>query len=101
MNLFGMGTLEILVVLLVAFIFLGPERMVDAARLLGRATREVARLTAELPRLDLEEEQTTEPRTSGAGTGEAAAEEGPVAFRHGGEAADDDEAESPPKPESV
>lgn len=56
MNFLGMGTMEVLIVLLVAFIFLGPERMVDAARLMGKAVREVRRLSAELPRLDLDED---------------------------------------------
>ena len=46
-----MGTLEILIVLLVAFIFLGPQRMVDAARLIGKASREIRRMSDELPSL--------------------------------------------------
>lgn len=49
MNILGMGTLEILVILLVAFIFLGPERMVDAARFLGKVVRDTRRMTTELP----------------------------------------------------
>jgi len=32
MNLFGVGNLEIIVILLVALLVLGPGRMVDAAR---------------------------------------------------------------------
>ena len=56
MTVLGMGYLEILIVLLVAFIFLGPERMVDAARLLGKAVREVRNIAADLPNLDLEEQ---------------------------------------------
>lgn len=56
MTVLGMGYVEILIVLLVAFIFLGPERMVDAARLLGKAVREVRRIAADLPNLDLEEQ---------------------------------------------
>ena len=46
--------MEVLIILLVAFIFLGPNQMVDAARLLGKAAREVRRLTAELPDLTLD-----------------------------------------------
>ena len=56
MNFLGMGPMEVLIVLLVAFIFLGPERMVDAARMLGKATRELSRMAAELPRLDLDQD---------------------------------------------
>ena len=44
MNFFGMGMPEILVILLVAFIFLGPERMIDAARTLGKWTGELRRM---------------------------------------------------------
>lgn len=47
MNILGMGTLEILVILLLAFIFLGPSKMVDAARILGKASREVRRMATE------------------------------------------------------
>ena len=44
MSFLGMGTFEILVILLVAFIFLGPERMIDAARILGKWTGELRRM---------------------------------------------------------
>ena len=57
MSILGMGTIEILLILLVAFIVLGPERMVDAARLLGRAARETRRLTEGLPELTLDDDQ--------------------------------------------
>ena len=56
MNFLGMGPMEVIIVLLVAFIFLGPERMIDAARMLGKGMNELRRLTAELPRLDLDGE---------------------------------------------
>jgi Sec-independent protein translocase protein TatA len=57
MSFLGMGTLEILVIVFIAFIFLGPERMVDAARFLGKAVREVRRMAAELPEVSLEEDE--------------------------------------------
>ena len=44
MSFLGMGTFEILVILLVAFIFLGPERMIDTARTLGKWTGELRRM---------------------------------------------------------
>ena len=44
MSFLGMGTMEILIILLVAFIFLGPERMIDAARTLGKWTGELRRM---------------------------------------------------------
>ena len=71
MNILGLGTFEIIVVLVVAFIFLGPERMVDAARMLGRVVREVRRMSAQLPEIDLESEELVRPR-------------GPVVHRGGG-----------------
>ena len=44
MSFLGMGTFEIIIILLVAFIFLGPERMVDAARTLGKWSGELRRM---------------------------------------------------------
>ena len=44
MSFLGMGTVEIIIILLVAFIFLGPERMIDAARTLGKWTGELRRM---------------------------------------------------------
>lgn len=95
MNIFGMGPLELLVIALVAFIFLGPKKMVDAARLMGKATREVRRMTDELPKIVLDEEQTQPARASSPrsdqDTGKEADDtqdgeavtDGPVAFRSG------------------
>ena len=40
MNIFGIGNLEIVVILVVALILLGPARMVDVARSMGRYWRE-------------------------------------------------------------
>ena len=87
-----MGPLEIVVVLLIAFIFLGPQRMVDAARLLGKASRELKRMSDELPRLVVDDEDSDAPQTpsnksdrtqrrdSSEENGLTAAD-GPVAFR--------------------
>ena len=99
MNILGMGSLEILAVLLVAFIFLGPNRMVEAARFLGKMAREARRLTAELPDLVMEEDEPAEapivhrrggPRTRDDADEDAARAEdptaedgGPVAFKSG------------------
>ncbi|MCH7801344.1 MAG: twin-arginine translocase TatA/TatE family subunit [Chloroflexi bacterium] len=56
MNLLGMGSLEILLILALAFIFLGPDRMIDAARMLGKLVREGRKLAAELPQVVLEDD---------------------------------------------
>lgn len=57
MNILGMGTLEILVILLLAFIFLGPSRMIDAARILGKASRELRRMADEFSSMHLPVEE--------------------------------------------
>ena len=56
MNVIGIGPMETLIILLVAFIFLGPERMVDAAKTLGKAVSQVRRMTADLPELTLDDD---------------------------------------------
>ncbi len=43
MNFFGIGTLELVVILLVAFIALGPGKTIEVARTIGRMTREARR----------------------------------------------------------
>ena len=52
MSFLGMSYLEILVVALVAFVFLGPERMVGMARNLGKMVRTVRAMAADLPSID-------------------------------------------------
>ena len=98
MNIIGMGPLEVLVILLLAFILLGPQKMVDSARLMGRAYREVRRMSAELPAMVLEDDPSRterrpsedasrggDDRSADAGDGEPVAEEAaaedPVAFQ--------------------
>ena len=61
MNFLGLGTLEIGVILLVAFIFLGPERMIGVARTLGKLVAELRRMTADLPNLTLDEDEIAKP----------------------------------------
>ena len=58
---FGMGPMEIGVILLVAFIFLGPERMIGAAKTLGKMMAELRRMTADLPNLMLDEDEIVKP----------------------------------------
>lgn len=43
MNFFGIGTLELLVILAVAFIALGPGKTVELARTIGKMAREARR----------------------------------------------------------
>ncbi len=46
--MFGIGTPELLVILVVALIVLGPERMPEVARALGKAMAELRRATSGL-----------------------------------------------------
>lgn len=46
--MFGVGTSELLVILLIALIVLGPKEIPKVARTLGRAMREFQRVTDEL-----------------------------------------------------
>ena len=55
-----MGPLEVMIILVVAFIVLGPQRMLDAAKLLGKATREVRRMSQGLT--EVLDETMEEPR---------------------------------------
>ena len=51
-----MGPFEIIVIALIAFILLGPERMTDAARLLAKAIREGRNLASTIPRVVVEDD---------------------------------------------
>ena len=51
----GMGRLEVIVILLVAFIFLGPQKMIEAARALGKLVGQAKNMAADIPHLDLDD----------------------------------------------
>ncbi len=62
MNFFGIGFLELFFILVVAMLVLGPNKMVDVARTMGKYLRELQRATSEVPRLlSLEDEPPQEP----------------------------------------
>ena len=56
----GMGTLEVLVILLVAFVFLGPKKMIDGAKFLGKLFLQVRQIVDEIPKIDLSEDKIVE-----------------------------------------
>ena len=56
----GMGSLEVLVILLIAFIFLGPQKMIEAARALGKLVGQAKNMAADIPHLDLDDIDTQE-----------------------------------------
>lgn len=65
MNLFGIGSLEVLFVIVLALLVLGPSRMADVARDMGRYVREFRRATSEIPRLvSLDDEPSLPPSAS-------------------------------------
>ena len=118
MSFLGAGPMEILLILLVAFIFLGPERMVDAARLMGKAVREMRRMTAELSEVVVNADDTNspeapivhrrgpsraehgpnrQPTTSPQGEETPASEAGPVTFRSAASLASEEDAEAESK----
>ena len=48
MNIFGIGALELAVILLVAFIALGPGKTMEVARTIGRMVREARRALTDI-----------------------------------------------------
>ena len=102
MSFLGMGPFEIIIVLLVAFIFLGPERMAEAARTLGKWTGEIRRMGAgaraemdDLISEDAPRQPDRRPAPTDANQAEPAqADDGPVAFR-GGAATPDTQSAAP------
>lgn len=60
--MFGLGTWEIAVILLVALLVLGPDKLPKMARTIGKGLREMRRATSELRmNIDLDEAATNRP----------------------------------------
>ena len=51
MNLFGIGITELIFVLVIALLILGPMRMIELAKSLGGYLAELRKALSELPRL--------------------------------------------------
>jgi Tat protein translocase TatB subunit len=67
MNVFGMGPLELILILALALIVFGPDKLPEIARQLGRTVAEIRRVssevTGELQRgLQLEDDHRITPR---------------------------------------
>jgi sec-independent protein translocase protein TatB len=79
---FNLGAGEVLVILLLALIVLGPQRLPDAARQVGRFTSEIRKLSsgfqAEM-KAALEEETEAQARARGAAAAKPAVPAEPVA----------------------
>ena len=69
MNVMGVGPMELFVVLLVAFLVLGPERMVTSARDVAKTVADLRQTFSSIPRTldDLLEEPEQPPADEGPG----------------------------------
>ena len=52
----GMGPMEVAVILLVAFLFLGPQKMVQGAKTLGDLVSQMRKVTQTITDIDVDEE---------------------------------------------
>lgn len=59
MDFLGIGSLELLLILVIALVFLGPTRLVDFAKSVGKTVREVRRAAGEAVRA-IEDEASVE-----------------------------------------
>jgi sec-independent protein translocase protein TatB len=69
MDLMGVGTAEILMILLVAIIVVGPRKIVDIARTMGKITRTLKKASTDLmssvtKELELEDKEKSSPSQS-------------------------------------
>ena len=51
MNLFGVGSLEVLVILLIGFLILGPTRLLGLAKGMGKMMGELRKVTSQIERM--------------------------------------------------
>lgn len=56
MNFLGMGPMEMILIFLVAFLLLGHERMIETAKLLGKAVKEIRRMSTDISQIIPEDE---------------------------------------------
>ena len=67
MNFLGIDALEIVIILLIAYLVLGPARMLELARSFGKFIQEVRSTASELPDLLALEEASKETPAEGDG----------------------------------
>ena len=56
-DIFGVGPMELILILFIGFIFLGPGRMAEGGRYLGKAMKELRKTTSDMSKLVFEEEE--------------------------------------------
>ncbi len=96
MNIFGVGNMELIVVLLVALLVLGPARMVDTARTVGKFWNEAQRTLRSVADTATAQLDARPPAEGGEPEPGPEGPEGSVA-RGGGEADDTPAPASPPE----
>ena len=79
MNFFGIGTLEVLVILTVALIALGPGKTVEVARTIGKMAREARRTFTDIMDAASLDERADTPRENSAPTPQPGPPTDPVA----------------------
>ena len=86
MSFIGMGPLEVFLVLLVAFLVMGPQRMIEIAKLFGKALSELRRLNSGLAEVleDSAEVDTVSSESDKEQADETHHDEYPVAFESSG-----------------
>ena len=67
MDLFGVGLLEVIVILVVALVVLGPERTIGVAKSAGKMMGQMRRAMGDLSRAVEEEERDLDRRLRGGG----------------------------------
>ena len=73
--MFGIGTTEVLLILVVALLVIGPSKLPDVARALGKGMAEFRRMSSDVKRTidyesqlaDMEKDKKTDAATGGAG----------------------------------
>ncbi len=73
--MFGIGIGELIVILIIAFVVVGPEKLPQIARTLGKGFYELKRATDEV-RQDIEKEETFSETTVAAGEAKKGEEAG-------------------------
>ena len=58
MNILGMGSFELLIVLLVAFIFLGPTKMIETAKNIGKLLKNAKDMARDMQEIIIDEENS-------------------------------------------
>ena len=56
-DIFGIGPMELILILFITLIFLGPNRMAEAGRYLGKAMKELRKTTTDMSKLVFEESE--------------------------------------------